>query len=56
MDARSLGKVPECLWGVKAQGGYPEALPFEIFAPSLQLDQLAFAKRSPVGGAVEKKQ
>ena len=56
VDAHSLGEVPERLYGVKAQGGYLEALPFEIPAPAFQLDQLAFAKRSPVRGALEKEQ
>ena len=36
--------------------GYLEALAFEIPAPAFQLDQLAFAKRSPVRGALEKEQ
>ena len=56
MDAHSLGEVPQRLYGVKAQGRYLKALPFEILAPAFQLDQLAFAKRSPVRGALEKEQ
>ena len=55
-DAHSLGEVLERLHAVKAEGGNLEASPFEIFAPAFQLNQLAFAKRSPIRGAVKQEQ
>jgi hypothetical protein len=40
---------------IVADGGEPEAPALQVFPALLQLDELAFAERSPVGRAVEDK-
>ena len=51
----AIGKKPQDLLAVVTDGGELDALLFKSRDGALQLDQLALAKRSPIGGTKKKK-
>ncbi len=52
-DAALLAERRENFGRVVADGRQPEALVLQLLQPALQLNELRFAVRSPVGGTVE---
>ena len=51
----AIGKKPQDFMAVVTDGGEFDALLFKSRDGALQLDQLALAKRSPIGGTKKKK-
>jgi hypothetical protein len=51
----AFGKKPQDFLTVVTDGGEFDALLFKSRDGALQLDQLALAKRSPIGGTEKKK-
>ena len=51
----AIGKKPQDFLAVVADGREFDALRFKSRDGALQLDQLALAKRSPIGGTEKKK-
>ena len=51
----AIGKKPQDLLAVVTDGGELDALLFKSRDGALQLDQLALAKGSPIGGTKKKK-
>ena len=51
----AIGKEPQDILAVVTDGGEFDALLFKSRDGALQLDQLALAKGSPIGGAKKKK-
>ena len=51
----AIGKKPQDFLAVVTDGGEFDALLFKSRDGALQLNQLAFAKRSPIGGTKKKK-
>jgi hypothetical protein len=54
LDATSFRKLGQDLLGIIGYGGNVESLGFEVGFRCAQLDELAFAAPSPVGGLEEK--